>query len=103
MMDDSIEVYITSNYSVVLNKEDIKDITECVREALYGMPRPTDYSVADILSTVNLYVNIQMEINMTCDTKETYCYGDLDNKQRTKSDYWQVMKEVLTHIKVIAK
>lgn len=102
-MDGSIEVYITSDYSVVFDKEDIKAITECVREALYEMPRPTDYSVADILSTVNLYVNTQMEINMTCDTKETYCYGDLDNKQRTKSDYWQVMKEVLTQIKVIAK
>lgn len=102
-MDDSIEVYITSDYSVVFDKDDIKDITECVREALYGMPRPTDYSVADILSTVNLYVNIQMEINMTCDTNETCCYGDLDNKQRTKSDYWQVMNEVLTQIKVIAK
>jgi hypothetical protein len=102
-MNDSIEVYITSDYSVVLDKDDIKAITECVREALYEMPRPTDYSVADILSTVNLYVNTQMEINMTCDTKETYCYGDLDNKQRTKSDYWQVMKEILTQIKVIAK
>lgn len=62
---DSIEVYITSDYSVVFDKEDIKAITECVHEALYEMPRPTDYSVADILSTVNLYVNTQMEINMT--------------------------------------
>lgn len=102
-MDDSIEVYITSDYSVVFDKNDIKDITECVREALYEMPRPTDYSVADILSTVTFYVNIQMEINMTRDIKETCCYGDLDNKQRTKSDYWQVMNEVLTQIKVIAK
>lgn len=102
-MDDSIEVYITSNYSVVLNKEDIKDITECVREALYGMPRPTDYSVADILWVVNLYASTQIEVNMACDTEETYCYGDLDNKQRTKSDYWQVIERVLAQIKVIAK
>lgn len=102
-MDDSIEVYITSDYSVVLDKDDIKTITEFVREALYEAPRPTDYSVADILWVVNLYVNTQIEVNMACDTEETYCYGDLDNKERTKSDYWQVIKKVLAQIKVIAK
>lgn len=87
-MDDSIEVYITSDYSVVFDKEDVKAIIECVREALYEKPHPTDYSVADILLVVNFYVSTQIEVNMTCDTEETYCYGDLDNKQRTKSDYW---------------
>lgn len=102
-MDDSIEVYITSDYSVVLDKDDIKAITESVREALYEMPRPADYSVADILATVNIYVNTQIDVYMACDTEETFCYGDLDNKQRTKEDYWHVMKLVLEQIKVIAK
>ena len=102
-MDDSIEVYITSDYSVVLDEDDIKAITECVREALYEEPRPADYSVADILWLVNLYVNTQIEVNMAIDTEETYCYGDLDNKKRTKEDYWHVIKLVLEQIEVIAK
>ena len=102
-MDDSIEIYITSDYSVKLDKDDIKAIAEFVREALYEMPRPADYSVADVLATVNIYVNTQIEVCMACDTEETYCYGDLDNKQRTKEGYWHVMKLVLEQIKVIAK
>lgn len=102
-MDDSIEVYITSDYSVELNEDDIKAIAEFVREALYEMPRPADYSVADILATVNIYVSTQIEVYMACDKEEIYCYGDLDNKQRTKEDYWHVIKLVLEQIKIIAK
>lgn len=35
--------------------------------------------------------------------EEEYCMGDLDNKQRTKEDYWHVIKLVLEQIEVIAK
>lgn len=73
-MNNSIEVYITSNYSVVLCDNDINSITESVREILYSMPRPDDYTVAD-----------------------------LDDKQRTKLDYQYVTKKVLEQIEVIAK
>lgn len=35
--------------------------------------------------------------------EKEYCIGDLDNKQRTKEDYWYVIKLVLEQIEVIAK
>ena len=38
-MNNSIKVYITSNYSVVLCDNDINSITESVREILYSMPQ----------------------------------------------------------------
>lgn len=37
-MDDSIEVYITSDYSVKLDRVDILFIADDVRLALYEMP-----------------------------------------------------------------
>lgn len=48
-----------------------------------------------------IYMYIEDEINRS--TKEEYCIGDLDNKQRTKEDYWYVIKLVLEQIDVIAK
>lgn len=102
-MDDSIEVYITSDYSVKLDRVDILFIADNIRLALYEMPRPDDYTVADILTKTNTIVRMYIEDKITRDTEETYCYGDLDHKKRTEVDYWQVIKLVLGEIEVIAK
>lgn len=102
-MDDSIEVYITKDYSVELSGYDIEEIADEVREALYEKPRPADYTVADILRETNIYAGDYIALRMEDDTEVEYCVGDLDNKQRTKEDYWQVIKMVLEQIKVIAK
>lgn len=102
-MDDSIEVYITSDYSVALDKYDIMVIADDVRMALYEMPRPDDYTVADILTKVNIYSRMYIEDKMEREAQEEYCFGDLDHKKRTESDYWHVIKLVLKQIEVIAK
>lgn len=102
-MDDSIEVYITSDYSVALDKYDITVIADDVRIALYEMPRPDDYTVADILTKVNMYSRMYIEDKMEREAQEEYCFGDLDHKKRTESDYWHVIKLVLEQIEVIAK
>lgn len=102
-MDTIAKVYITKNYSVELNECDIKEIACELYEELYEKPRPADYSVADVLAWENVYAGYYIENRICDDTEETYCYGDLDNKQRTKEDYWQVIKLVLAQIKVIAK
>lgn len=95
--NNSIEVYITSNYSVVLCDNDINSITESVREILYSMPRPDDYTVADVITKAGM-INI-----MEQEAEEEYSYADLDDKQRTKLDYQYVTKKVLEQIEVIAK
>ena len=41
-MYDSIEVYITSDYSVKLDKETMDMIVADTCEELYAMPRPAD-------------------------------------------------------------
>ena len=102
-MNDSVEVYITSDYSVKLDRVDILFIADDVRLALYEMPRPDDYTVADILTKTKTIVHMYFEDKMTQDTEETYCYDDLDHKKRTESDYWKVIKLVLGEIEVIAK
>lgn len=91
-MYDSIEVYITSDYSVKLDKETMDMIVADTCEELYAMPRPADYTVADIIDQASHEVHIYVEWAVECAGKD-YCIGDLDNKQRTKSDYWQVIKE----------
>lgn len=102
-MDDSIEVYITSDYSVKLDRVDILFIADDVRLALYEMPRPDDYTVADILTKASTYTRMYIENKIEKDTQEEYCLGDLDHKKRTEADYWQVIKMVLGEIEVIAK
>ena len=102
-MNDSVEVYITSDYSVKLDRVDILFIADDVRLALYEMPRPDDYTVTDILTKTNTIVRMYIEDKITRDTEEKYCYCDLDNKKRTEADYWQVIKLVLGEIEVIAK
>lgn len=102
-MNDNIKVYITSDYSVILCDNDISSITEYVREALYSMPRPDDYTVADVITKVDMIVRMYIENIIEQEAEEEYIFADLDNKQRTKSDCLQVIKEVLAHIKVIAK
>ena len=102
-MDDSIEVYITSDYSVKLNKVDITIIADDVRIALYDMPRPDDYTVADVLTKVSMYTRMYIEDKIEREAEEEYCFGDLDHKKRTKEDYWNVIKMVLEQIEVIAK
>ena len=92
-MDTIAKVYITKDYSVELYDDDIESIAADVREALYNMPRPADYSVSDILTQADIYAGAHIEV----------CMGDLDNKQRTKEDYWHVIKLVLEQIEVIAK
>ena len=102
-MADIVEVYITSDYSVKLDRVDILFIADDVRLALYEMPRPDDYTVADILTKTNTIVRMYIEDKITRDTEEKYCYGDLDHKKSTEADYWQVIKWVLGEIEVIAK
>ena len=102
-MNDSVEVYITSDYSVKLDRVDILFIADDVRLALYEMSRPDDYTVADILTKVSMYTRMYIENKMEKDTQEEYCYKDLDHKKRTEADYWQVIKMVLGEIEVIAK
>ena len=102
-MNDSVEVYMTSDYSVKLDRVDILFIADDVRLSLYEMPRPDDYTVADILTKVNMYTRMYIENKMEKDTQEKYCSNDLDHKKRTESDYWKVIKLVLGEIEVIAK
>lgn len=104
-MDDSIEVYITKNYLVELCDNDIEAIAASVRKALYEKPRPDDYTVADILTEAKICAGVYIELYMEddTDTEEEYCIEDLCEKQRTKEDYWHVIKLVLEQIEVIAK
>lgn len=102
-MDACAKVYITKDYSVELSKDDIDSIARDVRITLYDKPRPYDYTVADILTEANVLTGMYIEYEMERGTKEEYCMGDLDNKQRTKSDYWYVIKLVLEQVEVIAK
>ena len=102
-MDTITKVYITKDYSVELYDDDIESIAAYVREALYNMPRPADYSVSDILTQADIYAGAHIEVCMEYFAEEDYCMGDLDNKQRTKEDYWHVIKLVLEQIEVIAK
>lgn len=67
------------------------------------MPRPDDYTVADVLTKVTMYTRMYIEDKMERETQENYCFGDLDHKKRTESDYWRVIKLVLEQIEVIAK
>lgn len=102
-MDACAEVYITKDYSVELSEDDIKSIARDVRVTLYEKPRPYDYTVADILTEADVLAGMYIEDEMERGTEEEYCMGDLDNKQRTKEDYWYVIKLVLEQIEVIAK
>ena len=102
-MDACAEVYITKDYSVELNECDIKEIACELYEELYEKPRPADYSVADVLAWANVYAGYYIENRICDDTEIEYCIGDLDNKKRTKEDYWHVIKLVLEQIEVIAK
>lgn len=102
-MNNSIEIYITSDYSVILCDNDINSITESVREILYSMPRPDDYTVADVITKAGMIVRMYIENIMEQEAEEEYSYADLDNKQRTKLDYQYVTKKVLEQIEVIAK
>lgn len=102
-MDTIAKVYITKDYSVNLSEDDIKSIASDVRITLYEKPRPYDYTVADILTETGVLIHMYIEDEINRSTKEEYCIGDLDNKQRTKEDYWYVIKLVLEQIDVIAK
>ena len=102
-MNDNITIYITPNYSIVLCDNDIEAIAESVRDILYSMPRPADYTVANILAKTNMVTHVYIERILEEEVEEDYCFGDLDNKQRTKKDYWQVIKSVIEQIEVIAK
>ena len=102
-MDACAKIYINEDYSVELYKDEIEDIADSVREALYEMPRPADYSVADILTQVDIYAGAHIETCIWMDTETSYAFDDLCNKQRTKEDYWNVIKMVLEQIEVIAK
>lgn len=102
-MNNSIEIYITSDYSVILCDNDINSITESVREILYSMPRPDDYTVADVITEASIIVRMYIENIMEQEAEEEYSYADLDDKQRTKLDYQYVTKKVLEQIEVIAK
>lgn len=101
-MNDSIKVYITSDYSVEIDKEAIETIIGDTREELYSMPHPEDYTVIDILNQANYEINTWIEFLMWNAGKD-YSFADLDNKERTKSDYWQVIKKVVEEIDVIIK
>lgn len=101
-MDACAKVYITSDYSVELNKEDMKMIVADTCQELYAMPRPADYTVADILDQANYEVRIYIEWILENAGKD-YMFGDLDNKQRTKEECWQVTKKVLEKIDAIIK
>lgn len=102
-MNDNITIYITPNYSIVLCDNDIEAIAASVRDILYSMPRPADYTVANILAKTNMVTHVYIECILEEEVEEDYCFGDLDNKQRTKKDYWQVIKSVIEQIEVIAK
>lgn len=102
-MNDNITIYITPNYSIVLCDNDIEAIAASVRDILYSMPRPADYTVANILAKTNMVTHVYVERILEEEVEEDYCFGDLDNKQRTKKDYWQVIKSVIEQIEVIAK
>lgn len=102
-MDTITKVYVTKDYSVELHKYDIEEIVSEVREDLYNMPRPDDYTVADILTKVDIYAGAYIELLIEDDTEVEYCIDDLCEKQRTKEDYWHVIKLVLEQIEVIAK
>lgn len=102
-MNDNIKIYITSDYSIVLCDNDIEAIAASVRDILYSMPRPADYTVANILAKTNMVTHVYIERILEEEVEEDYCFGDLDNKQRTKKDYWQVIKKVIEQIEVIAK
>lgn len=78
-------------------------VADDVRLALYEMPRPDDYTAADILTKVSTYTRIYIENKIEKDTQKEYCLVDLDQKKRTEADYWQVIKMVLGEIEVIAK
>lgn len=102
-MNDNVTIYITSNYSVVLCDNDIEAIAASVRDILYSMPRPVDYTVANIIAETKMVAHVYIERILEEEAEEDYCFADLDNKQRTKLDYWQVIKMVLEQIEVIAK
>lgn len=102
-MNDNITIYITPNYSIVLCDNDIEAIAASVRDILYSMPRPADYTVANILAKTNMVTHVYIERILEEEVEEDYCFADLDNKQRTKKDYWQVIKSVIEQIEVIAK
>lgn len=102
-MDDNITIYITPNYSIVLCDNDIEAIAASVRDILYSMPRPADYTVANIIAKAKMVANVYIERILEEEVEEDYCFADLNNKQRTKKDYWQVIKSVIEQIEVIAK
>ena len=102
-MNDNITIYITPNCSIVLCDNDIEAIASSVRDILYSMPRPTDYTIANIIAKAKMVARVYVERILEEETEEDYCIGDLDNKQRTKLDYWQVIEKVLEQIEVIAK
>lgn len=98
-----MRIYITSSYSVSLDITEIKSIAEWVREDLYEMPRPADYSVADIVNRAGTIVSTYVINVMEQKQKEEFSLADLDDKQRTELSYWRVIKKVLEQIEVIAK
>ena len=102
-MDTIAKVYIDNGYSVELSEYDIDSIARDVRITLYEKPRPYDYTVADILTEVDVLTGMYIEYEMERGTEKEYCIGDLCDKQRTKEDYWHVIKLVLEQIDVIAK
>lgn len=83
-------------------KKPLKLLSGDTREELYAMPRPEDYTVIDILNQANYEINTWIEFLMWNAGKD-YSLADLDNKERTKSDYWQVIKKVAEEIDVIIK
>lgn len=102
-MNDNITIYITSHYSIVLCDNDIEAIASSVRDILYSMPRPVDYTVANIIAKTKMVTHVYIERILEEEAEEDYCFADLDNKQRTKENYWQVIKAVIEQIEVIAK
>lgn len=71
-MNNSIEVYITSDYSVILCDNDINSITKSVREILYSMPRSDDYTVADVITKAGMIVRMYIENIMEQEAEEEY-------------------------------
>lgn len=102
-MDACAKIYINEDYSVELYKEEIDEMAGDVRAALYDKPRPADYNVADILTQVDVRAGSYIEACTWMDVHTSYCIGDLCDKQRTKEDYWNVIKMVLEKIDVIVK
>lgn len=78
-MDACAKIYINDDYSVEVYKEDIEEIADDVRASGY------------------------IEACIWMDVHTSYCIGDLCKKQRTKEDYWNIIKMVLEQIEVIAK